>query len=54
MKKKLSTILGRIAIVAIFAGCVEAADGSITVWTFICLGVALISGLLSNKLEGAR
>lgn len=54
MKKKLYNILGRIAVLAVFAGCVEAADGSITVWTFICLAVALAAGLGCKKLEASK
>ena len=53
-KQKISDILGRIAIVAVFAGCVEAADGSLTAWTLICLAVAIAAGLGSKKLEDAR
>lgn len=52
--KKASELLGRVAVVAIFAGCVEAADGSLTAWTIICLAVAALTGWLSKKLEGAR
>ena len=52
MKKKLSNILGIIAVVAVFAGCVEAPDGGLTSWTVICLAVALVAGL-GSKLGGA-
>lgn len=53
-KRKLSDVLGKIAVVAIFAGCVEGLDGGLTAWTLICLAVALAAGLLSKKWEGAR
>lgn len=53
MKKKLSNLLGGIAVFAIFAGCVEGLDGSLTSWTVICLAVALVAGLGSKKLGGA-
>ena len=54
MKKKLSDILGAIAVFAIFAGCVEGLDGGLTAWNFICITVAGISGWGSKKLEGAK
>ena len=49
-KRKLSDVLGKIAVVAIFAGCVEGLDGGLTAWTLICLAVAGITGLASNRL----
>ena len=54
MKKKLYNILGRIAVLAVFAGCVEAADGSITTWTYACLAVAIAAGLGLKKMEERR
>lgn len=54
MKKKLSDILGVIAVIAIFAGCVEGLDGGLTAWTIICLAVSAMTGLASKKLEGAK
>jgi hypothetical protein len=52
MKKKLSDILGVIAVFAIFAGCVEGLDGGPTAWTVYCLAVAGLAGWGSKKLEG--
>ena len=52
--KKASDILGAVAVAAIFAGCVEGADGRLTSWTLICLAVAMVAGWFSKKLEGAR
>jgi hypothetical protein len=54
MKKKLSDIFGITCILAILAGCVEAPDGGPTMWTVYCLAVALVAGLLSKKMEGAK
>ena len=53
MKKKLSNILGMIAVVAVFAGCVEYSDGGPGLWNIICLAVALAAGLGSRKLQEA-
>ena len=51
MKRKIaSDILGRISIVAIFAGCVEGLDGGLTAWTLICLAVAFVAGIISKRL----
>ena len=50
MKKKLSDILGAIAVFAIFAGCVEGLDGGPTAWTVYCLAVAGLAGFASNCL----
>lgn len=44
MKKTASDILSAITIIAIFAGCVEGLDGSLTTWTIICLAVAAVCG----------
>ena len=52
-RKKLSTILGAVAVIAIFAGCVEGLDGSLTSWTLICLAVAAVCGCASKRLEKA-
>lgn len=54
MKKKLSTILGLIAIVAVFAGCVEYSDGGPGLWNLICLAVAFAAGMGSKKLQEAK
>lgn len=54
MKKKLSDILGVIAVFAIFAGCVEGLDGGLTAWTVYCLAVSALTGLASKKLEGVK
>ena len=54
MKKKLSDILGIIAVFAIFAGCVEGLDGGLTAWTVYCLAVSALTGLASKKLEGVK
>ena len=51
MKKKISDILGVIAVFAIFAGCVEGIYGSLTAWTPICLAVAAVCGYASRRLE---
>ena len=51
MKKnqKLSDVLGVICIIFIFAGCVEGMDGSLTWWTVLCLGLAVVFGWLSKE-----
>ena len=48
---RLSDAFGVICVAAIFAGCVEGLDGSITKWTFICLAVAALFGWLSERTE---
>ena len=53
-ENKISDILGVIAVVAVFAGCVEGLDGGVTLWTVGCLAVAGLFGWLSKKTEGAR
>ena len=53
MKRNLSNILGAISVIAIFAGCVEGLDGSLTIWTVICLAVAAVCGYASKRLEEA-
>ena len=50
----ISDILGVIAVIAVFAGCVEGLDGGVTLWTVGCLAVAGLFGWLSKKTEGAR
>lgn len=50
-RKKLSTILGAVAVIAIFAGCVEGLDGGLTAWNIICLAVAAVFGYASKRLE---
>ena len=47
-------MLGVIAVIAIFAGCVEGLDGGLTLWTVGCLAVAGIFGWMSKKMEGAK
>ncbi len=51
MKRTLSNILGKVSVFAIFAGCVEGLDGSLTAWTPICLAVAAVCGYASMRLE---
>ena len=53
-RKKLSDILGVISVSSVFAGCVEGLDGSLTLWTIICLAVAAVCGYASKRLEEAR
>ena len=53
-RKKLSNILGAVAVIAIFAGCVEGLDGGLTTWNVICLSVAAVCGCASKKMEEAR
>ena len=48
---RTSDILGVIAVVAVFAGCVEGLDGGVTIWTVGCLAVAGLFGWLSKKTE---
>ena len=50
-RKKLSDILGVISVSSVFAGCVEGLDGSLTIWTIICLAVAAVCGYASKILE---
>lgn len=47
----LCNILGTVSVFAIFAGCVEGLDGSLTAWTPICLAVAAVCGYASMRLE---
>ena len=47
----ISNILGRVSVFAIFAGCVEGLDGSLTAWTPIFLAVAAVCGYVSMRLE---
>ena len=49
-RKTASDILGAISVIAIFAGCVEGLDGSLTFWTIICLSVAAVCGYASKRL----
>lgn len=53
MKRTISNILGAICVIAIFAGCVEGPDGSLTSWTIICLAVAAVCGYASKRHEKA-
>jgi predicted Na+-dependent transporter len=50
-RKKLINILGSISILLIFAGCVEAPDGSITWWTVLCLALAYLMGYTAKWLN---
>lgn len=57
MKKnnKVSDAFGVICVAAIFAACVEKLDGGISCWTYLCLAVAFVAGLISNATdEGKR
>ena len=51
---KLSDACGVICVTAIFAGCVEGLDGSLTLWTLGCMVVAAITGWISKKTEVAE
>ena len=51
---KVSDLLGVIAVIAVFAGCVEGLDGGVTLWTIGCLAVAFLFGWLSKKTEAAK
>ena len=51
MKKKLSTILGRIAIASIFGACIITNKaGDPCIWNYVLLAVSFCSGCLSAKL----
>ena len=52
--KRIATITGGLAIMFLFAGCVEGLDGGITLWNFISLGAAFAFGWLSKKTEEAK
>ena len=52
--QKISDLLGVICVLAIFAGCVETIDGSVSLWTLGCLAVAGVFGWLSKKTEEAK
>ena len=49
--KRIATITGGLAIMFLFAGCVEGLDGGITLWNFISLGAAFAFGWLSKWFE---
>ena len=53
MKKnnKISDLFGVLCVVAIFAGCVEGLDGSVTLWTLCCLAAAGVFGFISKRTE---
>ena len=53
-KHRISDIFGGLAVLAVFAGCVEGLDGGVTLWTIGCLAVAFVLGWISKKTEGAR
>ena len=50
-RKKLMHIFGCLAIVFVFAGCVEGKDGGITGWNLISLLVAFIFGYIAKWLD---
>ena len=50
-RKRIATITGGLAIMFLFAGCVEGLDGGITLWNFISLGAAFAFGYLSKWLD---
>ena len=50
-RKRLATITGGLAIMFLFAGCVEGLDGGITLWNLISLGAAFAFGWLSKWFE---
>lgn len=53
-RKTASGILGVISVSSVFAGCVEGLDGSLTIWTIICLAISAVCGYASKRLEEAR
>ena len=53
-RKRLATITGGLAIMFLFAGCVEGLDGGITLWNLVCLAMAGLFGWLSKKTEVAK
>ena len=56
MKKnnRISDLFGVICVFAIFAGCVENFDGSLSWWTVLCLAVAVAAGLISKATDEGR
>ena len=50
-KKRVSCILGGVSVALVFAGCVEGADGGVTIWNFICLFGAFVSGWFAKWLD---
>lgn len=51
MKKVISTLCGLGCVFAIFLGCAQNPDGSCNpAWTFGCIAVAVILGMIWNKL----
>ena len=49
--RKLSDLFGVLAVIAVFAGCVEGLDGGPALWNVICLATAGLFGWLSKKME---
>ena len=47
----MATITGGLAVMFVFAGCVEGLDGGITIWNFISLLLAFVFGWISKWLE---
>jgi hypothetical protein len=55
MKKKISNILGKICVAAIFAACIITNnDGDPCKWNYTLLAIAGITGWSSKKLEEAK
>lgn len=54
MKKSICDILSAICVIAVFAGCIEGLDGSVSLWNIGCLAVAGVFGWLSKKTEDAK
>lgn len=50
-KHRISDIFGGLAVLAVFAGCVEGLDGGVTLWTVCCLAAAFVFGWISKKME---
>ena len=53
-KHRISDIFGGLAVLAVFAGCVEGLHGGVTQWTIGCLAVAFVFGWVSKKTEEAK
>ena len=47
----MATITGGLAVMFVFAGCVEGLDGGITIWNLISLLLAFVFGWISKWLE---
>lgn len=53
-RQRISDMFGVLAVIAVFAGCVEGLDGGVTLWTICCLGAAFVFGWISKKTEVAE